>query len=76
MNQILSGGADDTYMAFSSFYLGEISKAQGKLEEAENQYKTAIQNSTQFWRAYNELGNIYQSRADVRRALAYWESLS
>ena len=35
--------------------------------------KQAIQNSTQFWRAYNELGNIYQARADVRRALAYWE---
>jgi tetratricopeptide (TPR) repeat protein len=71
--QILGGGADDTYRAFASFYLGEISKAQGNLEESENHYKTAIQNSTQFWRAYNELGNIYHTRADIRRALAYWE---
>lgn len=73
LTQILSGGADDTYRAFSSFYLGEISKAQGKLDESENHYKAAIQNSTQFWRAYNELGNIYHTRADIRRALAYWE---
>ena len=71
--QILSGGADDTYRAFSSFYLGEISKAQGNLEDSENHYKSAIQNSTQFWRAYNELGNIYHARADIRRAFAYWE---
>jgi two-component system alkaline phosphatase synthesis response regulator PhoP len=73
LTQIMSGGADDTYMAFSSFYMGEISKAESNLDAAENHYKSAIQNSTQFWRAYNELGNIYQSRADIRRALAYWE---
>jgi len=73
LNQILSGGADETYMAFSSFYLGEIAKLQGKLDDAENHYKAAIQNSTQFWRAYNELGNIYHTRNDIRRALAYWE---
>lgn len=73
LGQILSGAADDTYRAFASFYLGEIAKALGKLEESENHYKTAIQNSTQFWRAYNELGNIYHTRADIRRALAYWE---
>jgi DNA-binding response OmpR family regulator len=71
--QIMKGGTDETYLAFASFYLGEISKQSNKIEEAENHYKQAIQNSTQFWRAYNELGNIYHARSDVRRALAYWE---
>jgi DNA-binding response OmpR family regulator len=71
--QIQKGGAEETYMAFASFYLGEISRQSNKIEEAENHYKQAIQNSTQFWRAYNELGNIYHVRADIRRALAYWE---
>jgi two-component system alkaline phosphatase synthesis response regulator PhoP len=73
LNQILKGGVDETYLAFASFYLGEISRQSNKPEEAENYYKQAIQNSTQFWRAYNELGNIYHARADIRRALAYWE---
>jgi two-component system alkaline phosphatase synthesis response regulator PhoP len=73
LNQVLTGGADETYLAFASFYLGEISRHSGNAQEAENHYKQAIQNSTQFWRAYNELGNIYHSRSDIRRALAYWE---
>ena len=73
LRQVIDGGVDETYLAFASFYLGEISRHSGKTEEAENHYKQAIQNSTQFWRAYNELGNIYQARVDVRRALAYWE---
>ncbi|HSE40249.1 MAG TPA: response regulator [Acidobacteriota bacterium] len=73
LNQILKDGVDETYLAFASFYLGEISRQSNKREEAENYYKQAIQNSTQFWRAYNELGNIYHARSDIRRALAYWE---
>jgi two-component system, OmpR family, alkaline phosphatase synthesis response regulator PhoP len=73
LKQVIDGGVDETYLAFASFYLGEICRHTGKTEEAENHYKQAIQNSTQFWRAYNELGNIYHARSDVRRALAYWE---
>ncbi len=73
LSQIIKGGGDDTYLAYASFYLGEICKQSNKPEEAENHYKQAVQNSTQFWPAYNELGSIYQARADIRRALAYWE---
>jgi DNA-binding response OmpR family regulator len=73
LQRVLSGATDPTYLAFGSFYLGEVNRLLGDVDEAEKLYKTAIQHNTQFWRAYNQLGSIYSSLSDYRRALAYWE---
>ena len=48
LRQVIDGGVDETYLAFASFYLGEISRHSGKTEEAENHYKQAIQTALNF----------------------------
>jgi len=73
LRQILKGGGEGTYPAYAAFYLGEITRITGNLEEAENFYKMAVQHGPDSWRAYNELGNIYYSRHDYHRTIAYWK---
>lgn len=73
LTQILSEAPEGTYPAYASFYLGEIIRINGNLEEAEEFYKKAVQHAPDFWRAYNELGNIYSARSDYHRAINYWK---
>lgn len=73
LSQILSEAPEGTYPAYASFYLGEITRINGNTEEAENFYKKAVQHAPDFWRAYNELGNIYSARSDYHRAISYWK---
>ena len=73
LTDILKSGESGTYPAYAAFYLGEITRIQGNKEQAENFYKSAVQHGPDFWRAYNELGNLAQSRNDMHRAIAYWK---
>ena len=73
LQQILQDAPEGTYPAYASFYLGEITRINGNLDEAENFYKKAVQHAPDFWRAYNELGNIYSARSDYHRAINYWK---
>lgn len=73
LQQILTDAPEGTYPAYASFYLGEITRITGNIDEAENFYKKAVQHAPDFWRAYNELGNIYSARSDYHRAINYWK---
>jgi len=73
LHEILNSGEQGTYPAYAAFYLGEITRIQGNKDQAENFYKTAVQHGADFWRAYNELGNLAQGRNDLHRAIAYWK---
>ncbi len=71
--QILDVESQGTYAAYAAFYLGEISRAQNQSDVAETHYKTAVQFSPDFWRAYRQLGKICSLRKDYHRALTYWK---
>jgi twitching motility two-component system response regulator PilH len=73
LQEILQSGEQGTYPAYAAFYLGEITRIMGNKDEAENFYKLAVQHGPDFWRAYNELGNLAQARNDLHRAIAYWK---
>jgi DNA-binding response OmpR family regulator len=73
LHQVLDLESQGTYAAYAAFYLGEISRAENQSDAAESHYKTAVQFSPDFWRAYRQLGKLCSLRKDYHRALTYWK---
>ena len=73
LNQILDLKTQGTYPAYASYYLGEISRVQSDYDVAESHYKTTLQYSPDFWRAYNQLGKLCNRKKDYYRAITYWK---
>ena len=73
LHTILENCEEGSYPAYAAFYLGEITRSEGHLDDAALFYKKALEYESNFWRAYTQLGTVFHAKKETEQALKYWE---
>jgi Uncharacterized protein conserved in bacteria len=70
--EALANGKDEVTKESGRFLLGDIYRARGQLDKAEEQYSAALKEDQASAEAHYRLGLIYQARGDSIKARAEW----
>jgi tetratricopeptide (TPR) repeat protein len=70
--EVLANGKDDLAKESGRFLLGDIYKARGGIDKAEEQYHLILEKNPASAEAYYRLGLVHQSMGDPIKARAEW----
>jgi tetratricopeptide (TPR) repeat protein len=70
--EVLANGKDDLAKENGRFLLGDIYKARGDIQKAEEQYQSILEKNPASAEAYYRLGLVHQQMGDPVKARAEW----